>query len=63
LGFPLGDSTLTVSIASSYAEAWEVPLDARAGVTCGPVSGQTLRCSVSAERASVTGVAVDVVYR
>ncbi|WP_372912731.1 hypothetical protein [Salinigranum sp.] len=50
-------------MTSPYVEAWEAPLDARAGVTCGPVSGQTLTCSVSAERAYVTGVAVDVAYR
>lgn len=55
--------TLTVSITSPYVEAWESSLEARSGVTCTPISGQTLTCSVSTERAYVTRVGVDVAFR
>lgn len=55
--------TLTVSITSAHVEAWEASLEGRPGVTCAPIAGQTLTCTVDAERAHVTSVAVDVAFR
>ncbi|ELZ97296.1 hypothetical protein E6P09_16610 (plasmid) [Haloferax mediterranei ATCC 33500] len=52
-----------ISITSPRAEAWRRTFEARDGVTCGPISGDTLTCSVNTERVYVTATDIDVAYR
>lgn len=58
---PTAETVITVTAPS--VEAWKPSLEARSGVACDPVSGQTLTCRVTTDRVYVTRVSIETAFR